>query len=219
MSDLFHPDVPDEYIVAVTKIMLAADWHIFQVLTKRAERQLELLNTKLQFAASANHIWWGVSVENRKHGVPRISNLRQAEVKVRFLSIEPLLEDLGTVDFSGIHWAIVGGESGPGARAMKAAWVESLLMQCKANEVPFFFKQWGGVQKKRTGRELMGRTFDEYPAIEPKPAPSKLRRLELQSALSKSPEIVRFLNGSKAQILERRPTAGQTSSTAGTAGC
>jgi protein gp37 len=201
MSDLFHPEVPDEYIVAVSRVMVAANWHTFQILTKRAERQQKLLNSKLRFAASASHIWWGVSVEDRKNGIPRISQIRQAEAQVRFLSIEPLLEDLGSVDFSGISWAIVGGESGPGAREMKPCWVESLLRQCQENHVPFFFKQWGGVQKKRNGRELLGRTFDEFPERVSNPAPSKLQRLEIQSALNKVPEIARFSNAATTQIV------------------
>lgn len=116
MSDLFHPDVPDGYIVAVARVMMAANWHTYQVLTKRAERQQQLLNTKLSFASQSHHIWWGVSVEDRKHGLPRVEQLRKASVAVRFLSIEPLLEDLGRFNLADIHWAIVGGESGPGAQ-------------------------------------------------------------------------------------------------------
>jgi protein gp37 len=202
MSDLFHPEVPDEYIVAVSRVMAAANWHTFQILTKRAERQQKLLNGKLRFAASASHIWWGVSVEDRKNGIPRIYQIKQAAAKVRFLSIEPLLEDLGSVDLSGIHWAIVGGESGPGAREMKQSWVESVLRQCQEKQVPFFFKQWGGVQKKRNGRELLGRTFDEFPKRVSNPAPSKSQRLEIQSSLSKIPDIARFLHVATTQIAQ-----------------
>jgi protein gp37 len=164
MSDLFHEDVPTEYIQRVVSAMQAANWHTYQVLTKRAERLEALLNTVLQEAASAPHIWWGVSVENRKHGLPRIEHLRRARAVVRFLSVEPLLEDLGTVDLSGIHWIIVGGESGAGARPMQREWVISLRDQCEAANIPFFFKQWGGVQKKKTGRMLDGRTYDAQPA-------------------------------------------------------
>lgn len=164
MSDLFHEGVPDEYIEIVCRVMATAKWHTFQVLTKRAERVRELLNGRLRFAAEQRHIWWGVSVEDRKYGLPRIKHLQLAAARVRFLSIEPLLEDLGRFDLSGISWAIVGGESGPGARPMRKEWVLSLRDQCHHSRVPFFFKQWGGVRKKRNGRLLEGRTHDEYPA-------------------------------------------------------
>lgn len=163
MSDLFHEDVPDAYITAVAQVMQTANWHTYQVLTKRADRLCELLRTTLRAQADLPHIWWGVSVEDRRHGLPRIDHLRATPAKVRFLSIEPLLEDLGTINLDGIHWVIVGGESGPGARPMQAAWVESLRDQCAGARVPFFFKQWGGVQKKKTGRHLDGRTYDELP--------------------------------------------------------
>ncbi len=163
MSDLFQEAVPDEYIVEVVQVMMRADWHTYQVLTKRSERMRDLLNTKLRFAAQARHIWWGVSVENRKHGIRRIAHLQEAEVSVRFLSIEPLLEDIGEINITGIDWVIVGGESGAGARPMQEAWVQSLLTQCRAAGKHFFFKQWGGVRKAETGRELNGRTYDEMP--------------------------------------------------------
>ena len=119
MSDLFHKDVPDDYIVAVARVMVAANWHTYQMLTKRADRLRELLRGKLRFAAGQSHIWWGVSVENRKHGLPRIGLLRDTPAAVRFLSIEPLLEGLGPFDLRDIHWVIVGGESGAGARPIK----------------------------------------------------------------------------------------------------
>jgi protein gp37 len=125
---------------------------------------LDLLKGKLRFASSQKNIWWGVSVENRKHGLPRLEHLREAPAQVRFLSIEPLLEDLGTFSLKGINWVIVGGESGPGARPMAKAWVLSIRNQCKRTQVPFFFKQWGGVRKSETGRTLDGRTYDEFPA-------------------------------------------------------
>ena len=166
MSDLFHPEVPDEYILAVTKVMSVAKWHTYQVLTKRAERLNQLLQGPLKFAASLRHIWWGVSVENRKHGIPRIAHLREASARMSFLSIEPLLEDLGSINLQGISWVIVGGESGAGARVMKKEWVISLKEQCRRAAVPFFFKQWGGVRKAKAGRMLEGRTYDEYPARE-----------------------------------------------------
>lgn len=163
MSDLFHKDVPEDYVRAVAEVMRKANWHTFQVLTKRSERLREMLRTTLQDLAGESHLWWGVSVENRKHGLPRIDHLREAPAAIRFLSVEPLLEDLGEVDLSGISWVIVGGESGHGARPMQADWVRSLRDQCAAAGVPFFFKQWGGVRKKAAGRELDGRTHDDRP--------------------------------------------------------
>jgi len=165
MSDLFQEGVSDEYIVAVTRVMIAANWHTYQVLTKRSERMRDLLNNELRFAANANHIWWGVSVEDRPYGIPRMSHLRETAAQVRFLSIEPLLEDLGAIDLTGIHWVIVGGESGPGARPMNPSWVESIFSQCRKQGTPFFFKQWGGAQKSRTGRQLHNRTYDEVPGV------------------------------------------------------
>jgi protein gp37 len=163
MSDLFHENVPEEYIAAVAKIMVAANWHTYQVLTKRSERLRELLNTSLRFAANQKHIWWGVSVENRKYGLPRIEDLQSTRAAMRFLSVEPLLEDLGKFDLRGINWLIVGGESGPGARPMKKEWVVAIRDQCRRARVPFFFKQWGGVRKSAAGRRLDGKTYDEFP--------------------------------------------------------
>ena len=165
MSDLFHRDVPDEYIVLVAQVMATANWHTYQVLTKRSERLLDLLQSKLAFAASLQHIWWGVSVENRKHGLPRFEDLRKAKPAMAFLSVEPLLEDLGDLDLTELDWVIVGGESGPGARPMLPEWVTRISQQCRDAQVPFFFKQWGGVRKSATGRELDGRTFDDLPPI------------------------------------------------------
>lgn len=184
MSDLFHPDVPDDFVVNVCRVMLAAKWHTYQVLTKRADRMSELLQTKLKKAAAASHIWWGVSVENKAHGLPRIDLLRKARPAVAFLSIEPLLEDLGPFNLKGIHWAIVGGESGPGARPIHASWVRSIRAQCRAQKVAFFFKQWGGVRKSETGRELDGRTYDEFPEISPVPVPSSSERTVLLDQLA-----------------------------------
>jgi protein gp37 len=164
MSDLFHEDVPGDYINAVARVMVAAKWHTYQVLTKRSERLRTLLNSTLSFAANQRHIWWGVSVEDRKYGLPRIEDLRTAEAAVRFLSVEPLLEDVGKLNLEGLGWVIVGGESGSGARPMKKEWVASLRDQCRHAGVPFFFKQWGGVRKSASGRKLDGRTYDEFPA-------------------------------------------------------
>lgn len=208
MSDLFHDEIPIDFIGAVFGVMAVARRHTFQVLTKRPEKMeaflrwlvhqetsnarktelntffgdpvpaiaamsyaldhgvpLTLLYTRNRgsFVWPLPNIWLGVSVEDRKHGVPRIDILRDVPAAVRFLSIEPLLEDLGELDLEGIHWVIVGGESGAGAREMRPEWVRSIRDQCAAADVPFFFKQWGGVRKKLAGRELDGRTHDAFP--------------------------------------------------------
>jgi protein gp37 len=182
MSDLFHDEVPDAYIVAVARVMVAAKWHTYQVLTKRAARLRELLNTKLKFAAGESHIWWGVSVEDRKYGLPRIAHLQQSLALVKFLSVEPLLEDLGKLDLRHIDWMIVGGESGNGARPMHKDWALSLRDQCRKSRVRFFFKQWGGVRKKAAGRNLDGRTYDEFPArTRGTVMPSEAREMAIQS--------------------------------------
>ena len=164
MSDLFHDKVPDGYIEQVVRVMVLAQWHTFQVLTKRGERLKRLLRGPLRFSADARNIWWGVSVENKRDGVPRIKHLQSAPAAVRFLSVEPLLEDVGTLDLMGISWVIVGGESGPHSRPMKAGWVRSIQEQCENSGVAFFFKQWGGPRKKLTGRSLDGKTYNEFPA-------------------------------------------------------
>jgi protein gp37 len=189
MSDLFHADVPDDYIVAVARVMALARWHTFQVLTKRSERLRELLGGKLAFAARLPHIWWGVSVEDRRYGLARIQHLRDAPAQVRFLSVEPLLEDVGRLDLTGIHWVIVGGESGAGARPMMRQWVASIRDQCTELGVAFFFKQWGGVRKCKTGRELDGRTYDEVPHRVKSPSPPEPQRQQMLAqaeALSKT---------------------------------
>ncbi|MCP3163542.1 DUF5131 family protein [Myxococcus qinghaiensis] len=164
MSDLFLDGIPEDYVVAVARVMELAPWHTFQVLTKRSERMRKMLNGCLSFAAQLPNVWWGVSVEDRRYGLPRVSHLSSSNAGTRFLSIEPLLEDLGEVSLEGIDWVIVGGESGAGARPMHRDWVVSLRDQCLRARVPFFFKQWGGVQKSRTGRVLDGRTYDAIPA-------------------------------------------------------
>ena len=143
MSDLFHEDVPEEFIERVCRVMVEASRHTFQVLTKRSERMRELLRGRLSFAADQPHIWFGVSVENRKHGLPRIDHLRETPAGLRMLSIEPLLEDIGPLDLRGIGWAIVGGESGPKARPFDLAWARSIRDQCRAASVPFFMTQVG----------------------------------------------------------------------------
>lgn len=182
MSDLFQPGVPDDYIEDVVNVMVEANWHTYQVLTKRSERLLDLLSTRLRKAATHSHIWWGVSVEDRKYGLPRVDHLRQSPATVKFLSIEPLLEDLGTFDISGIDWAIVGGESGHGARPMEEPWVQTILKACRKQNVAFFFKQWGGVHKSKTGRTLNGRTYDDMPRLKAKPVPERKTRVSMATA-------------------------------------
>src|SRR5436309_9184163 len=177
MSDLFHQDVPEDYICSVARVMQTANWHPYQVLTKRSERLRDMLQTTLAAAGAEPHIWWGVSVENRKHGLPRIDHLRAAPARVRFLSIEPLLEDLGEINLEGIHWVIVGGESGAGARPLEKAWVISIRDQCERAQVPFFFKQWGGVRKSKAGRELDGKKYDGLPDRVQPPVLDNARRL------------------------------------------
>lgn len=185
MSDLFHDKVPQSFISRVAKTMVIARWHTYQILTKRSSRMKELLCGPLYRVAREPHIWWGVSVEDRKYGFPRIADLQTVPAAVRFLSIEPLLEDLGRIPLEGISWVIVGGESGPGARPMKEEWVLSIREQCRDARVPFFFKQWGGVRKKVAGRLLKGRTYDEFPLrIKNPPLPTgiRLRRaIEIES--------------------------------------
>jgi protein gp37 len=159
MSDLFHRGVPDEFILKVFAIMEKAHWHIFQVLTKRSERLVDL-SPRLYWSPN---IWMGVSVESQEYAI-RIDHLRQTGANIRFLSLEPLLGPLPDLDLKGINWVIVGGESGPGARPMKPGWVSEIRDQCLSAGVPFFFKQWGGTNRKRAGRNLDGKTWDETPA-------------------------------------------------------
>lgn len=159
MSDLFHEDVPEDFILRVFDVMGRAHWHRFQVLTKRPER-LRDIDPILPWKPN---IWMGVTVENR-HFVHRIDLLRETGARVKFLSLEPLLGPLVDLRLDGIDWAIVGGESGPKARPIQESWVLDIRDQCRAAGVAFFFKQWGGVQKSKTGRLLEGRTWDEMPA-------------------------------------------------------
>lgn len=168
MSDLFQEEVPDHFIASVFDTMHRADWHTFQVLTKRPRRMADYFKNH---APPSKNVWLGTSVENKAQGVPRISELRRVPATTRFLSIEPLLEDLGTLDLAGIHWVIVGGESGHSARPMKLDWVRSIQNQCRAARIPFFFKQWGAWgsdgqrrSKKANGRKLAGRVWDAMPA-------------------------------------------------------
>lgn len=158
MSDLFHKDIDLDYIQRVFDVMRRASQHRFQVLTKRADRLAEIA---MELPWPEN-VWMGVSVESEKY-IPRIVDLQTVPAAVRFLSLEPLLGPLSGLPLKGIDWVIVGGESGPGARPMDKAWVLEIQRQCKTAKVPFFFKQWGGVQKHRTGRELQGKTWDQMP--------------------------------------------------------
>ena len=170
MSDLFHNDIPFEFLDRVFDVIKRTPHHTYQILTKRAARMRKYFIPG-ERCISAN-VWLGVSVENRKHGLPRIDELREVEASIRFLSVEPLLEDLGEIDLTGIHWVIVGGESGPNARPMKPEWVEAIKRQCEEQEVAFFFKQWGGWgadgkkrSKKENGRTFAGKTWDQMPAV------------------------------------------------------
>jgi protein gp37 len=160
MSDLFHEEVPTEFIRAVFETIQRADHHVFQVLTKRSER-LRALATDLPWPTN---LWMGVSVESQDY-VHRVRDLQRVPAHVRFLSMEPLLGPVPRVPLAGIHWVIVGGESGPGARPMDPDWARAIRDRCQMRGVPFFFKQWGGVQKKRAGRILDGTTWDERPAF------------------------------------------------------
>jgi protein gp37 len=160
MSDLFHERVPDGFLARVFDVMRRASWHTFQVLTKRAER-LRTVASSLDWPPN---VWMGVSVESRRY-LNRLDCLRSVPAAVRFVSFEPLLENLGVIDLKGIDWAIVGGESGPRARRIEASWVMDIRDQCVAAGVPFFFKQWGGTNKKKAGRLLEGRPWDELPRV------------------------------------------------------
>jgi protein gp37 len=166
MSDLFHADVPDAYIDRVLQVCRETPQHTYQILTKRADRLPHYFASR----TVPQNAWLGVSVEDRRYGVPRIAQLRRVNANVRFLSVEPLLQDLGMLDLTGIHWVIVGGESGHRARPMRREWAEAVQRQAHAQGVPFFFKQWGmwgadGIRrnKKRNGRELAGRQWSEFP--------------------------------------------------------
>ena len=177
MSDLFHEHVPDEFIERVFRVMTAASQHTFQVLTKRADRLANWHARHSDFWFVRN-IWLGVSVEDRRFGLSRIPVLGALRASVRFLSIEPLLEDLGSLSLEEVDWVIVGGESGPGARPMRAEWAISIRDQCQEAGVPFFFKQWGGVRKKRHGRLLDGRTWDEMPLVKERASRDSARAFE-----------------------------------------
>jgi len=161
MSDLFHKDISLEYIQKIFDVMNTADWHIFQVLTKRADRLLEL-SQKLKWT---DNIWLGVTVENKKN-TDRIDYLRNIPAKVKFISFEPLLDDVGEIDLFNINWVIVGGESGHYARPIDEEWILHIKRQCEEQKVLFYFKQWGGANKKKAGRLLLGRTWDSMPSFQ-----------------------------------------------------
>jgi protein gp37 len=173
MSDIFHEQVPEDFIRRAFDVMRRASWHTFQVLTKRAER-LEAIGLNLDWPTN---VWMGVSVETRKY-LFRLDHLRRTPARVKFISFEPLLEGLGVMNLTGINWAIVGGESGPGARPMEEAWALEIRDQCLAADVPFFFKQWGGINKKKAGRLLDGRTWDGLPKVLA-PSPKRIAQRSL----------------------------------------
>lgn len=175
MSDLFHKDVPDEYIAQIFETMRKADWHTFQILTKRSDRLAKIA----QFLPWPKNVWMGVSVESQKY-TSRIGELVKVPAAVRFLSIEPLISAINRLPLRGIDWVIVGGESGPGARPMERKWVLDIRKRCREMDVPFFFKQWGGTNKKAAGRLLDGRTYDEMPI-------TKLRQRILPNSLILQP--------------------------------
>lgn len=160
MSDLFHPDVPDDFVRRIWSVMERTPQHHYQILTKRPQRMAEVLRSIATLPLQ--NVWLGTSVESSKVA-DRIAHLQGVPASVRFISFEPLIEDVGKVDLTGIHWAIVGGESGPRARQMSEEWAENILDQCLEFGTAFFFKQWGGVNKKKAGRLLKGRTYDEMP--------------------------------------------------------
>jgi protein gp37 len=164
MSDLFHKNIPEDFVDRVFDTMERAPWHTFQVLTKRSSLMRDFLRQRYGTASGPSHMWFGVSLEDATK-VSRIKHLRDAPAGVRFLSIEPLIGPIGTLDLSGIDWVIVGGESGPGARPMHPDWARSIRDQCVNARVKFFFKQWGGLRPKSGGRELDGRPWDEFPSV------------------------------------------------------
>lgn len=163
MSDLFHKEIPRSHIAAVFDTMEKADWHIYQVLTKRSSLLQRFINERYKDRPAPSHMWFGVSVENEQ-ATSRITHLQKAKASVRFLSIEPLIAPVGKISLENIHWVIVGGESGPRARPMKPEWAIDIRNQCVSAGVPFFFKQWGGRSPKSGGRELDGKIWSQFPA-------------------------------------------------------
>lgn len=165
MSDLFHKEIPSTFISSVFDTMEKANWHTYQVLTKRSSLMAKFLKARYASSNAPPHIWLGVSVEDSTSAV-RIKHLQGAPAEVRFISFEPLLGPIGPIDLTGIRWAIVGGESGPHARPMNEEWAVELRDQCRASKVSFFFKQWGGFRPKAGGRKLRGREWNQYPRIQ-----------------------------------------------------
>lgn len=183
MSDLFQEGVSKQFVEATFQVMAAAHWHTFQVLTKRP-RRMQALTSSLAFDLSFhNNIWLGVSVEDQNFGVPRIDELRKTKAAVKFLSIEPLLEDLGALDLDGIDWVIVGGESGPHSRPIHRDWIDSIRVQCQNAGVKFFFKQWGGTNKKKHGRKLDGEFVEEFPNVQSAAPPDRQQRIVILESL------------------------------------
>ncbi|MDX1923567.1 MAG: phage Gp37/Gp68 family protein [Alphaproteobacteria bacterium] len=164
MSDLFHKEIPIEHIDSVFDTMEKADWHVFQVLTKRSSLMKKYINNRYKKGKAPEHIWLGVSVENSTK-LSRITHLQETNASIRFLSVEPLIGPPGDLQLSGIHWVIAGGESGPNARPMEPEWAISVKNQCVKQKVPFFFKQWGGYRPKSGGRLLQGKLWSQFPAL------------------------------------------------------
>lgn len=172
MSDLFHKEIPTSFIDRVFQTMEQANWHVYQILTKRSSLMQRYLNTRYKNRSAPPHMWFGTSVENRQT-TSRIRHLQSTNAAVRFLSIEPLISDVGPLPLEGVHWVIVGGESGPRARPMEKDWVVNIRKQCVKAHVPFFFKQWGGFSPKANGRLLDGREWNQFPKKIVAPPPPK----------------------------------------------
>jgi len=182
MSDLFHKEVPKTFIDAIFETMEAANWHTYQVLTKRSSLMMKYLQRRYEGGLAPNHIWLGVSIEDEKNTV-RLKHLKAAPASTKFVSFEPLLASVGKIDLAGIDWAIVGGESGPHARPMAEEWAIEIRDQCRRDKVAFFFKQWGGIRPKSGGRLLRGREWNQYPRIrKPKAVNTLLKAVDLAHA-------------------------------------
>ncbi len=158
MSDIFHEDIPDEFILSIFEVMNKAKHHIYQILTKRSQRMMQII-PKIDLP---DNIWMGVTVESSKY-VDRIMHLKEIDAKIKFISFEPILDGMEDIDLSGIDWIIAGGESGVGARPIEELWIKEIRDKCISNNIPFFFKQWGGINKKKSGRELEGEYWTQFP--------------------------------------------------------
>ena len=205
MSDLFYDGFGEDYLRRTMRVMELTPWHTYQVLTKRSERMADLLSGPLRFAGDLPNVWWGVSVENRRHGLPRIDHLRRTPARLRFLSVEPLLEDLGEIDLTGIDWVIVGGESDRRPRPFDPAWAIRLRDRCAADGVRFFFKQHGGRNKKKAGRLLDGRAHDDMPPRSAAAMPSRAGRIARRQAFQAETGPVPLLS---LGVRRRMPVAG-----------